>query len=47
VNLPSGGASMRTSMIQAVTAVAHTNPKLRIQQAIYLAATSSQFQVQR
>ena len=43
----SASASMRTSMIQAVGAVAPTNPKLRIQQAIYLAATSSQFQVQR
>jgi hypothetical protein len=43
----SASASMRTSMIQAVTAVRVTNPKLRIQQAIYLAATSSQFQVQR
>jgi hypothetical protein len=40
-------ASMRTSMITAVSAVSAFNPKLRIQQAIYLAATSSQFQVQR
>jgi hypothetical protein len=40
-------ASMRTSMITAVTAVPANNPKLRIQQAVYLAATSSQFQVQR
>jgi len=49
MRLLGGGASasMRTSMIQAVSAVAATNPKLRIQQAIYLAATSSQFQVQR
>jgi hypothetical protein len=34
-------------MITAVSAVSPFNPKLRIQQAIYLAATSSQFQVQR
>jgi hypothetical protein len=34
-------------MINAVTAVPVTNPKLRIQQAIYLAASSSQFQVER
>jgi hypothetical protein len=40
-------ASMRTSMITAVNAVPLVNTKLRIQQAIYLAATSSQFQVQR
>jgi len=40
-------ASMRSSMITAVTTVSSLNPKLRIQQAIYLAATSSQFQVQR
>lgn len=38
---------LRSSMITAVTAVPVTNPKLRIQQAIYLAATSSQFQVER
>jgi hypothetical protein len=49
LRLLGGGASpsMRTSMITAVSAVSFTNPKLRIQQAIYLAATSSQFQVQR
>jgi uncharacterized protein (DUF1800 family) len=40
-------ASMRTSMITAVSAVPPPSPLLRIQQAIYLAATSSQFQVQR
>jgi uncharacterized protein (DUF1800 family) len=47
--LGGGGASasMRTSMITAVSAVSALNPTLRIQQAIYLAATSSQFQVQR
>jgi hypothetical protein len=39
--------SMRTSMITAVSAVSPFNPKLRAQTAIYLAATSSQFQVQR
>lgn len=43
----SASASMRTSMITAVSAVSPLNPRLRIQQAIYLAATSSQFQVQR
>ena len=43
----SASASMRTSMITAVSTVPATNPKLRIQQAIYLAATSSQFQVER
>jgi hypothetical protein len=40
-------ASMRTRMITAVGAVPVLSSKLRIQQAIYLAATSSQFQVQR
>jgi uncharacterized protein (DUF1800 family) len=40
-------AAMRSSIIGAVAAVPSTNPKLRIQQAIYLAASSSQFQVQR
>jgi uncharacterized protein (DUF1800 family) len=40
-------AAMRTNMITAVNAVSAQNSKLRIQQAIYLAATSSQFQVQR
>jgi hypothetical protein len=34
-------------MITAVGAVPVLSSKLRIQQAIYLAATSSQFQVQR
>jgi uncharacterized protein (DUF1800 family) len=38
---------IRTSMITAVAAVPMTNPRLRVQQAIYLAATSHQFQVQR
>jgi len=40
-------ASMRSSVIQAVNAVAATNPLLRARQAVYLVATSSQFQVQR
>jgi uncharacterized protein (DUF1800 family) len=39
--------SMKTSVIQAVNAVAVTNPPLRARQALYLVATSSQFQVQR
>ncbi len=43
----SASPSMRTSMIAAVNAVPVLSSKLRIQQAIYLAATSSQFQVQR
>jgi uncharacterized protein (DUF1800 family) len=43
----SASPSMRGSIITAVNAVPISNPKLRIQQAIYLAATSSQFQVQR
>jgi hypothetical protein len=38
---------LRSSMITAVGAVPMTSTKLRIQQAIYLAATSSQYQVQR
>jgi hypothetical protein len=40
-------ASMRTSVIQAVNAVSSGNPLLRARQALYLVATSSQFQVQR
>ena len=40
-------ASMKTSVINAVNAVASTNPLLRARQALYLVATSSQFQVQR
>jgi len=43
----SASSQMRTSMITAVNAVPVSNPRLRVQQAIYLAATSSQFQVQR
>ncbi|MEP7150049.1 MAG: DUF1800 family protein, partial [Acidobacteriota bacterium] len=38
---------MRSAILPAVTAVASTNNLLRAQTAIYLIATSSQFQVQR
>jgi len=40
-------ASMRTSIVDAVSAVAGSNPLLRVQQAVYLVATSSQYQVAR
>jgi hypothetical protein len=40
-------SEMRASVIQAVTAVAATNPRGRVQQAVYLVCTSSQYQVQR
>lgn len=40
-------ASMQTSIVNAVSAVAGTNPLLRVQQAVYLVATSSQYQVAR
>ncbi|HEY0427131.1 MAG TPA: DUF1800 family protein [Pyrinomonadaceae bacterium] len=40
-------ASMRTTILNAVLAVPTTNPLLRAQTAIYLIATSSQYQVQR
>jgi len=38
---------MRDSIIQAVSAVSGSNPLLRARQAVYLVATSSQYQVQR
>jgi hypothetical protein len=38
---------MREGLLRAVQAVAFTNPTKRVQTAIYLAATSSQYQVQR
>jgi uncharacterized protein (DUF1800 family) len=38
---------MRTSIITAVTAVSATNPLKRARTAVYLVATSSQYQVQR
>lgn len=37
----------RSSIVNAVSAVANTNPTLRAQTALYLVATSSQYQVQR
>lgn len=40
-------AQMRSAILPAVTAVASSNPTLRAQTAIYLIATSSQYQVQR
>lgn len=40
-------AQMRTSIINAVNAVSSSNPRKRAQTAIYLIATSSQFQVER
>ena len=40
-------ASMQTSIVNAVNAVAATNPLLRVQQAVYLVATSSHYQVAR
>lgn len=40
-------AAMKNTILTAVTAVASSNPTLRTQTAIYLIATSSQYQVQR
>ncbi len=40
-------AEMRNTIMTAVQAVASSNPTLRAQTAIYLIATSSQFQIQR
>lgn len=40
-------STMRSTIRTAVTAVASSNPTLRTQTAIYLIATSSQYQVQR
>ena len=40
-------ANMKSDILKAVRAVEITNPKLRAQTAIYLVATSSQYQVQR
>jgi hypothetical protein len=40
-------AEMRQNIKTAVTAVAATNPRLRVRTAVYLIATSSQYQVQR
>ncbi len=38
---------MKTSIVTAVNAVSSSNPLLRARQALYLVATSSQYQVQR
>ena len=38
---------MQSSIANAVTAVPSSNPRLRAQQALYLVATSSQYQVER
>lgn len=40
-------SQMRTSILTAVTTVASSNPMLRAQTALYLIASSSQFQVER
>lgn len=40
-------AATRGSIVNAVLAVPATNPRLRAQQALYLGATSSQYQVER
>jgi uncharacterized protein (DUF1800 family) len=40
-------AQMRSSILTAVTTVASSNPTLRAQTALYLIASSSQFQVER
>jgi hypothetical protein len=40
-------AGMRSTILPAVNAIASTNPASRTQAAIYLIATSSQYQVQR
>ena len=39
--------AMRNSILTAISAVPVSNPQLRAQQAIYLTATSSQYQIQR
>jgi hypothetical protein len=40
-------ATMRTTIINAVTTVSATDTLGRVRQAVYLVATSSQYQVQR
>lgn len=40
-------AAMQTSIVNAVSAVAAANPLQRVRQAVYLVATSSQYQVAR
>lgn len=40
-------SQMRTSILTAVTNIVATNPQQRARQAVYLVATSSQFQIQR
>jgi uncharacterized protein (DUF1800 family) len=40
-------ADMRDSILTAIQAVAETNHRLRAQTAVYLAATASQYQIQR
>ena len=40
-------AQMRSSILTAVTSIASTNPAARAQSAVYLVATSSQYQIQR
>jgi len=40
-------SDMRSAIITAVNAVAGSNPKKRVQTAVYLIATSTQYQVER
>jgi len=40
-------AAMKTQIVNAVNAVPLSNPTLRVRQAIYLVATSAQYQAQR
>ena len=40
-------ASMQTSVVNAVSGISASNPRLRAQQALYLVATSSLYQVER
>ena len=40
-------ADMRARIIQAVSSIAASNPTYRAQTAVYLTATSTQYQVQR
>jgi hypothetical protein len=40
-------AAMKSTILTAVTAVASSDPIGRSRQAVYLVATSSQYQVQR
>ncbi len=41
------GSLMKTTILTAVNAISAANPLLRAQTALYLVATSSQYQVER